>query len=352
MKKSLRWAKAEGWNAVEIDVQACNDEAAMLEAIVGGFRKSGIDLSALDQLIDKVNKFRGWLTGIKVSQIVEFGNKVESHWNEGASALENVFATLADSGKQTLIGVDELPIFLSRLSEAPEGKKRISLVLSWLRNMQQEYAKNVQWIVCGSIGLDTFVERHGLSGTINLLQSQKLGAYDQKTARRFLDKLSKSSKTGLPMSDEVIECILEKVGWHLPYYLQLSYHALRNLDPEKRSRDYPSFDDVEASWNELLGPNYSKEFAHWKTRLTDQFQSSGSANFLLNHICRYKRGLSRAKLYELFVQRSPNKDPEKLGQELSDILVVLERDGYLQKKISIYSFRSPLLREFWRRRNT
>ena len=47
----------------------------------------------------------------------------------------------------------------------------------------------------------------------------------------------------------------------------------------------------------------------------------------------------------------PSADPDLVKSQLSRLLIVLERDGYLLQSNEHYAFRSFLLREYWRRRH-
>lgn len=244
--------------------------------------------------------------------------------------------------------------FLAKLQKEVNGGARVDLVLRWLRALRLNTPKRITWIICGSVGLDTFVEQHDLVGTINDLTLQRLGPFTEETAVAFLKALGASERNPLPVWDAVAQAIVERVGWPLPYYLQLMFHALRELPPDVRSAGYPTVEDVDTAFAELLSPHCSSYFAHWDTRLDDQVDvaQAATARFLLKQICTSNRGVSRNKLLQLLLGRHPNADPEPLERELGLVLDLLERDGYLHRHNSTYAFRSFLLRDYWKRRFT
>jgi hypothetical protein len=251
-----------------------------------------------------------------------------------------------------LIVVDELPIFLGKVSDSENGPRRVGDILNWLRGIRQDTQGPVTWIVTGSVGMDSFVERRGLQGTINDLTPQTLGAYSDETAVAFLKELGADPRLNMP--DEVCAEIIARVGWPLPFYLQLLFSSLLDRPPERRTApDFPTVDDVAAAYNDLLQPHNYIRFSHWDSRLKEQFDDPADADiarYLLTHVCQRKRGFPRQKLFELLVARQPHADPEALDRRLRDILELLERDGYLIRSGNACAFRSFLLRDYWKRR--
>jgi len=360
MKKALAWAKSENWSSIEIDVQECRTEADFLENFVAAFTASGIKSSTLQKLADKVTNFKKWLAGTSLKGPGGFGVEIGEHipsyagWEEATKAIEQILHEESAQDRRVLIGLDELPIFLARLlkNDPKGGVVRIDTILHWLRALRQRHVESIVWIFCGSVGLDTFVQQHNLAGSINDLQLQTLGAFSEKKAREFLQSLAASPQNQLDLPAETVDAILDRVGWPLPYFLQLMFHAIRQVHPDERTKEYPAVADVDAAVELLLSATYSKNFIHWITRLRDQLapQDADAAELMLKNLCRKSKGLSRNKCYALLLARRPEADPEAIEKQCGFLLDMLERDGYLQRNHSIYHFRSFLLREFWRRR--
>ena len=357
MKKALAWSSNQGYIAVDADVQDCKDESDFLEILAEAFRKSGIKAGWLNSIYRQINALRDWLNGIKINVStvgVEFGKSLPPEWRQATKVFDELFEKLVDNNQKVLIGMDELPIFLSRIMkiDLDGGAIRVDVILHWLRSIRQKYPQIV-WIICGSIGLDTFAEQHNLVGAINDLRLQRLGAFSDQDARTFLRLLGESPKNPLKLKDEIIDYIIRKIGWPLPYFLQLVFQIIDEMPPDKRSVQYPSKEDVDSACENLYGASYSKYFAHWVTRLHDQLSVSDvdAAEAILKAVSRYKEGLSRNKLLQVLISRQSNTDIEKLEKQLAFLLDVLERDGYFLRAHSIYAFRSFFLREFWKRRS-
>lgn len=357
MKKVLNWSRSEGYVAVDADAQKCVDESQFLEVLLSALRDAGVKPGWLKDAQSGINAFRTWLTGIKVKVPgglgLEFGESGPPEWQTVTKLFDQLFAKLGEEGEGVLIGLDELPIFLARLirSDERQGVNRVDLVLHWLRYIRQKHDRIV-WIICGSVGLDTFAEQHNLVGAINDLRLHRLGAFSDGNACEFLKLMGESPNNPMDLSDEVIRHIIDKVGWPLPYFLQLVFHAVGEVPPDSRSPGYPTVEDVDRACDDLYGAHYSKYFAHWVTRLRDQLSApdADAAEFILNTVSRKQRGLSRNKLLQVLIARQPNADLERLEKQLSFLLDVLERDGYFLRSNSMYAFRSFILREFWKRR--
>ncbi len=356
MKKVLEWGCDQDYVAVDADVQDCKDESDFLEILAEALRKSGVKSGWLNNVYKQINVLRDWLNGIKIniSTIgLEFGKSLPPEWRQTTKVFDELFEKLVDNKQKVLLGMDELPIFLSRIIKADPkgGATRVDIILHWLRSIRQKHPRII-WIICGSIGLDTFAEQHNLVGAINDLRLQRLGAFSDQDARKFLRLLGDSPKNPLNLSDEIIDYIIKKVGWPLPYFLQLVFQVVDEIPPDKRSAEYPAAEDVDNACENLYGASYSKYFAHWVTRLNDQLQvpDADAAEAILKAVARYREGLSRSKLLQVLIRRQPNTDIEKLENQLTFLLDVLERDGYFLRTHSVYAFRSLFLREFWKRR--
>ncbi len=256
-----------------------------------------------------------------------------------------------------VIAVDELPELLLALVKEENGHQRVERFLHWLRSMRQTYRKRVCWIFLGSIGLDTFVDQRGIRKTINDLTLMTLGAYSPEVADAFLRELSDG--VGLPLPEEVRGAIIERVGWPLPYHLQLMVHALVELKSDQQSTnsggdagDAVTMNDVDAAVEHVLRPAGFGNFDTWRQRLQDQFDTTDhvAAMTLLKFLCQHPGGRTRSELLDELMKGPNPPNVDETERRLSDLLVVLCRDGYLLEDDGRYAFRSFLLREYWYRR--
>jgi hypothetical protein len=339
---SMRASAAErGFNSVYIDVSASADELRFVQQL---YRAILEHHGAAEHLWTWVKE--SWL-GKTVSRVkkagaagfsIEFGSDA-LRWDHLGEELARA---LQELDAATLIQVDELPVFLLKLFENKDtgSQTRVREFLYWMRGLRQGYP-HVRWMLAGSIGLDTIASRLSIADAINDLRLEPLGAFDTETAHKMLQALSDSYR--IDLSKEVRERILSRVGWLLPYYLQLVFHELR-------SRQKPAVEDVDKTIETLLSPQHKTLFDWWRQRLREElgFPDADHASQILNTACRTPEGVRRS-LFTLALSKQI-ADPRDREDKVRYLLDVLENDGYLVEEERRWQFRSPLLREYWRRR--
>jgi len=349
-----RLLRADGWVVVTLDVQQVADEAAFLHELLESIKASEIDLPLLTQVEGMVTRFRQFFRGttFKGGGIeIELGDS-PADWDTTAGSLRKLIPTLSGSNRRVLIAIDELPVFLSKLLAEPDGVERVRQILDWLRSVRQACGTSLPWILCGSIGLDSFVDRHGLAGTINELQPQTVGSFNTDTAIQCLQRLADTGSYAFQLSEDLAREIIHRVGWPIPFYLQLMFHALAELPQSQRSETYPSVDDIEAAYQSLLDPHQRVHFAHWDSRLGDLLdtQEQARTRLLLRHLSGLAEGSVFTTLFNVLAADYPQADTRALDRELRDLLDFLERDGYLMRSGDQFAFRSFLLRDYWKQR--
>ena len=153
-----------------------------------------------------------------------FAGGEEMNWSRMGEELADALEGLEHP---ILIQVDELPVFALKLlnRSAPDSnQERIREFLYWLRRLRLQYS-SVRWILAGSIGLDTVASRLNIADAINDLRIETLGAFDLSTSHAFLASLAQAYQ--LELSEAVRSHMIAKVGWPIPYYLQLIFSKLR-----------------------------------------------------------------------------------------------------------------------------
>ena len=321
----------------------CQNELDCVNEIIGAIHKNHKNFTkALNKRLKRIKSISISLTSAKV----DFDASQPRQWREVGKELAE---TLQDLGGHWLIPVDELPIFVLTLLKQEDGLNRTHQFLDWFRSLRQEYYQSIHWVLAGSIGLDTVAARLNLGDTINDLSVFPLGAFEVPVAQRFLRTLADSYE--MVLSDDVIDTMIQCIGWPVPYYLQLLFSALRDQCPIS-DIDNHSFNisAVNNAFESLLTPAHKGYFDYWRQRLKEELEEpdSGYAVLLLNAACHDSAGVSRETLQQILsevIQDSGEKQ-EKLGY----LLDVLENDGYLIEADQRYRFRLELLREYWLRR--
>ena len=345
------------WRFALADVQGCRDELGFLDRLFQELKSAGVHVPALARLTEFITyarrEFRGKLGAGDFSLEVNSGEGHETSTLE--HQIERLFRDIEQSGDKILIAVDELPVLLEALEEADPDQRRLHAFLNWFRGLRLRYRENVRWLLLGSVGLDTFAELRRLTATINDLQPESLGAYDEPTAIAFLQALAASK--GIEMDEDICRLVLDQIGWPLPFFLQLVFHEIyTRLGPPPRRKPTP--DDVKEACEGLIAPQFYKHFEPWRGRLSEglDVEHHKTAVTILNALCAKPAGLSRSQLTSLVQAKFPSKDPDDIARMVATTLGQLERDGYLLKQAATedggttYAFRSFLLRGYWHAR--
>jgi hypothetical protein len=249
-----------------------------------------------------------------------------------------------------LLLVDEVPIFVLRLLRLDPSGERARRFLTWFRGLRQRsgHSGGLRWLLAGSIGLDTVASRLNLGDTINDLRLFPLGPFSPEVAGQLLRALAVTHS--LQLSDEVRSHILHRIGWAIPYYLQLVFAEL--LEICRRNAADATVERVDQAFESLFKPAKKAYFDYWRQRLPEELGQvdASHALLLLNAIAATEQGASRDTLTQVLTKQVRNTGERR--EKLRYLLDVLESDGYIvqEEGSGRFLFRSPLLREFWVRR--
>lgn len=327
-------SQAHGFYSVYCSFAGCSDER---DCVAELFKA----LHPLQTVGQKTREMFGWIKSIKYSDFgVEWGGD-GGNWRQ---AGEEIAKALADTDHRWLVCIDELPVFIVKLlQQGDAGRERARTFLYWLRHLRQTHYRQVKWLLAGSIGLDTMAARLRIGDAINDLKPFPLDAFSRESAERFLDVLAKSYDIALP--PEVRDHIIVRIGWPVPYYLQLMFSSLRDTVEDDGAPVTAA--TVDALFGKLLGPGYRAHFDYWRQRLDDELgqPDAGHAARLLDRLSGMPEGLDVATL-GLALQRYV-ADAEERDRLLHYLLGVLESDGYLVRRNGRYAFRLEWLRLYW-----
>lgn len=355
--KLLDWAHSEGWNTAYGDVQDAKDEADFLMELAKMLTQAGANKGAVNSLMEAGSALRRSLPSVKYTVEghgveLKFSAEAEDAFAKAERCFDQLITSLTKNGQKLMLCLDEMPIFLSTLCKEANGEARAAHILHWFRKLRQAPdLKHVRWLLCGSIGLDTFVEQRGLAGTINDLKPEKLGPFEAPIAIEFVKHRARLGVEAFEMPDDVATEVVSRVGWPLPYYLKLMVDEMQALPPPQRSKSFPATADVDTAFAILVSSDKRVQFMHWVSRLELQFGKAAAqtVHVILKACCQKPAGRSKSHLRQLLIKRQPNGDLEVMERDLMLLLGTLQRDGYLHSNDGTqWVFRSFLLRDFWK----
>lgn len=331
-KKLLDEKKKQGWKCVYIDLEETNTEDGFLRLVIDAFRSNGIWKHVVSDAAQRLTSVFSKIEKVSIGPFeFNFGKKEER---------ENLYKNLKElirHDENTFIVIDELTLFLGILNKSEDGIEKVTYILNWLRSLRQVEKTKIRWLFCGSVGLRNFASSKNLSYTINDLTEFTLDELDRKEAAGLLFELGKSEE--IEMNDEIINYILDRLSWNIPYFIQVIFSKL--------AEDYDgalTYDTVDAAYKKLCSENY---LSTWSERLGEYQEYELPARHILKLLSTQPAGVERNILLDRLMTGQEPSNVEKVDLALSKILEMLENDGYIMKNGALRTFRSPLLRDYW-----
>ena len=344
----LRRQPRPNWHVIYIDVEGAADAADLFADILAQLAshstyRRGIENIPGWQAAKNILRAANFSAKTRVGDLkVEFASAMRVDWHRHADQIRARLAATEAEGRLLII-IDELPLLVSRLVD--NGLKQdAELLLSKLREWRQapDLRGSVATLAGGSIGLEGVVQRAGIPGIINDLVPFHLESWSCSTAGQFLHEVSRSN--GFPLGESTVEQILNLLYDPVPYHLQLFFQALRDEcrgNPASVTRKL-----VKSCFEQrLAGASGTAHLDHYATRLEIALdeQERGAALTVLARLSRLASPTEWATVKEL--------QQLLAGHEASfqSALRVLEADGYIRRDGDRISFRSNLLRRWWRK---
>lgn len=339
MKRVAQDLQSMGWTAIYLDVQGMRSEQELLRGLCRVIERTQGLPARLKQHAQQ-----------RFEQLL--GGRHEHNWEQAATTvdprafLDVLIEAMAKQGDKTVIMIDEIALFVLERVRADLTEAR-SLVY-FLRSLQQAHPK-VRWFLTGSIGLQAVARENGLEGAFLEYEPYKLDPFSREEAFSFV---SSSEAQDIPeqafvVNDASMDALVAELGWLSPFYLEKIVHRIRRLlrGSGVQRGAVVTTETVRAAVALLLEPEDRGLFAAWQEHLDKNFApDTGRA--------------MRAVLATLAAQ--PDGEEERTLQSvlqgtgstisdrsLSDHLINLQLDGYVEKRGQRWQFRSGLLRRWW-----
>lgn len=326
-------AAKKDWNYVYLNVQKCHSENSFFENIITELEKNSL-----------YKKLRNKLKPTKITLSPEaLGYKIGSvEWENHCKDCYTRLQEELNHKKDTLIIIDELTVYLNHLKGKNNERTNSAIFfLDWLDALRQNPDRKIRWILCSSISIDYFIDEHEISNKMRGLKNFLIDELKDNEPVLLIEALAESAK--LTFSNEAKQCMLNKIGWQLPFYIQKLFHEVKNLEETTISST-----SIETAYQNLLDSVEKDDY--FKTLMQDlkNYKKARSiAQLLLNEISKQPSGSSRTTLESLVVDKI--KDVEEAENLTKDLLNKLKNDGYimLNELGNRYLFRSPILRDVW-----
>lgn len=336
-KRLLADMQTHGWKCVYIDLQGIATQEAFLRLLINAFKGAG--------LMKKTGHLaKNFLSTVfNYTESIELGAfKVDLNHKGNLESLYNRLAATFDYEEDTLIVVDELPLFLGKLmNENVDARGEVEFLLNWFRSLRQNEHSKLRWIFCGSVGLRNFTNHYQMSQSINDLIDFELGAFPQHEAIGFLKLLATSYN--FRMDDEVTLYALTQLQWPIPYFIQLIVDKIISSRPLEDVTPV-TIQDVDRAIDTLSQSDY---FMTWDERLSEYRDLEPFARQVLDRLSVLEDGQVKGRLVDIAMAGRKSFEEAEVRKQLTKVLEMLEHDGYLLRNGSVRKFRSPLLRRWW-----
>ena len=303
----------------------------MLDAdLLEGFGKFGKDTK------DFFTKWGNKIGGVK---IVGWG--VDFNKNETRpyyAQLTEFLKELKLGGKKILMMVDEFPTTVEHIHRK-HGPAEAQRFLNENRKLRQthELQHKIKFVYTGSVGLYTAVKKLKAVDRINDLREIKVNALNKKDAETLIALLL-TEKTGAAPAPEVVEYILHKIEWWIPFYFQLIVKEIADLLMAEGSVLNEAL--IDAAFLKVV-ENGNIYFEPFKSRLHKSFDEV-ELPFVLKLLLTLKASPADfEKVTDLAVEF-------KVNVQLADILEILKHDGYIIEDKGQFKFYSPILKHWWK----
>ena len=284
------------------------------------------------KIYDKLKTIRINEAGVKG---IKFGESDSVNYSKAFKDILKSF----DSEKKLVIMMDEFSQTIENIINH-ENIQSAEKLLSEHRSLRQDPSimGKVTFIYAGSIGLEGVVSGINALYSINDLDGVKVIPLEEKEAKAFITHLCKESN--IIIGDKEINYILEKIEWHMPFYIQLIVKEIQRL---YRVNPVVTVKVIDTAIDNALANR--QHFEHWEKRLHVLSKDENSfAKNVLNIISEQKELESKEILN---MGNKYNLDE----QIVKKVLRSLVYDGYINNEINpkIYRFNSPILRIWWYR---
>ena len=328
--KIIEEEKAAGWKCVYIDLEGISTQNKFLSVLIDSLDTSGIFKLAATSIGSAIGEIARSIKSIGSFKI-DFATLCPE------KDLYYLLSEAIDHNEDTLIVIDELPLFLSIISREEGDDFQVRFLLNWFRSLRQVPNTKVRWIFCGSVGLANFTSMRNLSSTINDLKDLEIGEMSDEEATGLVSALATSSN--LNLTEECINHIILGLQWNLPYFIQLIINSLKQSTP-----NIISFDDIDAVIDDM---SRSRHLSSWAERMSEYGEYEDIAMEILKIMSSIPNGLTKQQLIPIISENFSHLKPSMLDTKLSKTLGMLEHDGYIIRKGPVRLFRSPLIRKWW-----
>ena len=271
-----------------------------------------------------------------IKEISGFGITLDAREIDYERELRGLIPELKNASVHAVIFLDEFAEVIHKLKKNGRQEDAIEILHTLREIRSNNDFKHFTVVYAGSMGLEFVIKQIARPKLINDLHAVQLNALTDPEATRLIAQLTNGTTIQLP--ENVQSYLKQKIGYLLPYYLQLMIEGLDEIAFENKISEV-TIEMVDAAFQNAL--NKRKNFEDWILRLKEYYaENFAFINEILKHAAHYGR-ITVQEVYDRAKEFGRMED-------YMDFIDELLNDGYLvEQEKHIYHFTSPLLHQFW-----
>ena len=338
----------DGYVFLYVMVQSCNTEHEFYKQVLEALYSTDF-VSNLEKI--KKNAAE-WVASVfsKIDKISIIGGVIKLRSPEEELTYQDLIeaVTKLQLDEKLIIVLDEYPDVLEKINEK-EGIDAATKFLTSTRALTQDigFTSQAQLIITGSIGLDTLIAKMKCTNLINATDKLQLSALTKEEAYKFVEFLIEKNNSSMRLTEEVVEYLLQKVDWLMPYYIEILWERLDDICSDNRVVE-PDKGTVDDAFEELFNQIYRPTFNHWVERLKRlETLEASFAKEVLNMLAN-----DTEVAFSSCVNLSRSEKYRSIDAQY--VMDCLKCDGYIHEPNSsaltskTIKFTSPILKEWWK----
>lgn len=278
---------------------------------------------------------------------IELAAGEKTHPHKAFERLLGQIAKNIPDGEQLVIMIDEFAQAVQNIAEQSSDDARMLLLAHRELRQNRAISAKVQFLYCGSIGLEYVAERLGASNAINDIRTSHLQPLRKEEAESMIRSIVAHPAYSLAeneFTDENIAQILQQVRWWVPYYLQILLAELQTYWTDNELLSLSS-DIITLAYKQVLSNR--QYFVWWEIRLNKAFKGD-ERSFVMDvlNTAATKDTIDAAEISNLAQKFTV--------EQYKSIIAALTHDGYIvqiEGKTGFgvsHRFVSPMLQDWWR----
>lgn len=266
---------------------------------------------------------------------IKFGSKEMDYEKE----IRDLIPGLKEAKVHTIIFLDEFAEVINKLKRTGKEDDAIDILHTLREIRSDDDFEHFTIVYAGSIGLEFVIKNIDRPKLINDLHRIKLPVLKDDEATQLINQLTKNAT--IQFSKESSENLRKKIGYLLPYYIQLMIEAIDQIAYESGDAKVNS-EIIDRAFQRILKER--KNFEDWLARLKDyQAEHFPFINDLLKYAA-HKGSIPIQVVYDKAKRYDRSED-------YMDFIEELVYDGYLtETETNVYRFISPMLQQFWKQK--